>query len=597
MKTRNEIDDKYKIDLTDLFENDKEFKEELEKLDKDIEKISEYENHLLDSADKLLEFMILTDNLELRVEKINLYSHINNDCDLENKTYNELYGLANKLYTKYSSLSAFIWPEFLRHDYSVVDEFIKENNELKKYERCIKEIYRMKEHMLSKEENLIITNLYETIDVAENVYSKLTDVDLKFGNVKLQNGEEIELSESNWGTLIESKNREDRKNVFKKFFDGYKSIINSTAELMSGKVKTNNALARIYKYDNALEKALHMNDIDIKVYNTLIESINENLDILHRQWKIRKDILGVDELHLYDTYVPLVKDYEKKYTYEDAQKVILDTVSILGEDYKNTLKRFFDEKWIDVFPNKNKRGGAYCTCFYKTHPYVLTNFDSKYDDVSTIIHEFGHGMHYYYAQKNQTYVDYNYSIFVAEVASQVNEILLALNILNKTEDKNEKIFILDVLMKHFKASVARQAMFAEFEKNMHDKDSNGEILTYQTLCDDYYELNKKYFGNDIVVDDEIKYEWSRIPHFYYNFYVYQYSTGYIAALKIASDIYNKKDGALDKYLEFLKLGCTKDPVESLKVAGVDLTNKETFNDAFKEFNREMDEFESLIKEV
>lgn len=597
MKTRAEIDDKYKINLTDLFESDNEFKNEIKSLEKDVEKISEYENHLLDNSDKLLEFLKLSDDLDIRLEKVFLYAHINNDCDLENKTYNEFYGMANKIYTKYSSLIAFFTPELLKQDYSIIDNFIKENEGLKKYERYLKEIYRMKEHMLSKEENLIITNLYETMDIAENAYSKLTDVDLKFGKIKLQNGEEVELTESNWPSLIESKNREDRKNVFNKFFNGYKSIINTTSELMSGKVKTNNALSRIYKYNNALEKSLDVNNIDIKVYNTLIESINENLDTLHRQWKIRKDVLKVDELHLYDTYVPLVKDYEKKYSYEDAKEIILDTASLLGEDYKSTMQRFFDEKWIDVYPNKNKRGGAYCTCFYDTHPYVLTNFDSKYDDVSTIIHEFGHGMHYYYAQNNQEYVDYNYSIFVAEVASQVNEILLALNILNKTEDKNEKIFILDVLMKHFKSSVARQTMFAEFEKIMHDKDSNGEILTYQTLCNDYYELNKKYFGEDIVVDDEIRYEWSRIPHFYYNFYVYQYSTGYIAALKIASDIFNKKEGALDKYLEFLSLGCTKDPVESLKVAGVDLTNKETFNDAFKEFNKEMDEFESLIKEV
>ena len=268
----------------------------------------------------------------------------------------------------------------------------------------------------------------------------------------------------------------------------------------------------------------------------------------------------------------------------------------MGSEYTDTIKKAFNERWIDVYPNKNKRSGAYCTHCYDTHPYVVTDYDNKFYDVSTIIHELGHAMQYYYSNKNNTYYDAQYTIFVAEVASQVNEILLNLHIINNTKDKNEKLTIYNNLIKQFKASVVRQTMFAEFEKIIHEADANGLALSVDYLNDTYYNLNKKYYGNNIVIDDEIKYGWSRIPHFYYNFYVYQYATGYIAALKIATDIYNKKEKALDKYLEFLKLGCTKDPVESLKVAGVDLTKESTFDDAFKEFDRELDEFLELIEQ-
>ena len=594
MKKRSQVLDKYKLNVKELFNNDEEFIKEIDKLKKEIKVISKYEGHLLDDPKTLLEMLDYSEEIEKRIEKIYIYAHLINDMDLGDTKGNEYYGIAYKLNKDYCTLSSYVVPELLEYDYKEIDAFIKENEKLKKYERSLKEIFRLKSHMLSKKEEYILTKLSDTFSAPEEIYSKLTDVDLKFGTVLDENGSEVELTESNWASFIESKDRNVRKNVFKKFFSAYEGIINTTSELLSNEVKKNNAVSEIRKYDSAMARALDSNEVSPKVYEKLISSIEKNLKTIYRQWKIRKEKLKLDELHLYDTYVPLTEEFDKKYTYEEASKMILDSLKVMGEDYVNTLNRAFVEKWIDVMPNENKRGGAYCTCCYLTHPYVMTNFNEKYGDISTITHELGHAMHYYYAQTNNIYSDYGYSIFVAEVASQVNEILLALHVLNTSDNKEEKIFILDTLMKHFKSSVVRQSMFAEFEKNIHESEQNGEILTPEYLCNKYYDLNKKYFGDDVVVDEEIKYEWSRIPHFYYNFYVYQYSTGYIAALKIAYNIYSGDKKALNKYLEFLKLGSTKDPVESLKIAGVDLTKDEVYDEAFSMLNKQMDEFEKLI---
>jgi oligoendopeptidase F len=596
MKTRDQIEDKYKLNTKELFKTNEDFLKELDYLNEEIKKISKYEGHILDSADSLYELLNLSEELDKRIERAYIYASISNDFDLANKTSNENYGKAFMTYREYSTLCSYITPELLKSDYSLVEKYLKENKKLVKYERMLKEIYRVKKHFLSKEEEYIISRLSDTFRTPEDVYSKLTDVDLTFKSIKDENGKLVELNESNYPEFIESKSRNVRKNAFKTFLGGYKSVINTTSELLAANTKLNNTLASLRKYDSALEASLDSNNVSINVYNALMNSINKHLDTIYREWDIRKRVLGVRELHLYDTYVPLVEDYDKKYTYEDAENLIKESLQVLGSDYSDVIAKAFKENWIDVYPNKNKRGGAYCTSCYLTHPYVLTNFTGRYNDVSTIIHELGHAMHYYYALKNQEYVDYGYSIFVAEVASQVNEILLALHILNTTKDKNEKIFILGELIKHFKSSVTRQSMFAEFEKTIHDKSQNGEVLTCENLCETYLNINKKYFGPRVVVDEEIKYEWSRIPHFYYDFYVYQYATGFIAALKLASDLYNKREGALEKYLKFLSLGCTMNPVDSLKVAGVDLTSDATFDEAFKEFDRIMDEFERSNKQ-
>ena len=590
MQKRAEIDNKYKISTDDLFKSDEEFQKEMQEVAKLIPKIHDYKNHVLDSANSLLELLNLDTDISKRIERLYIYAHLNNDFDLSAERGNNFVGQIMKLYNDYGNTSSYIVPELLKQDYETIAKYYLDNSELKSFENDLKDIYRLKDHTLNETEELLLSKLSDAYRLPETASSKLLDADLKFDNIKDEEGNEVELTTSNYARYIESNNREVRENTFKTFYKGYESVLNTTATLLSGEVKNNNALANVRGYNSALEHALIRNDVNPNVYDTLLNSISNHLDVIHKQWTQRKNILGLKELHIYDTYVSLVDNYDANYSFDQAKELVEKALNVLGEDYSKHIKEAFDNNWIDVYPTLNKRSGGYCTASYLAHPYVFLNFDNRYDEVSTVAHELGHAMHYYYAETNNTYQDYEYSIFVAEVASQVNELLLSYYMYDNAQTHEEKLFILDELIKRFKSSVVRQSMFAEFERDIHNMDQQGTILTKELLNETYYKLNKKYYGDDIIVDDEIKYEWSRIPHFYYDFYVYQYSTGYISALKIASDIYNKKDNALENYLAFLKLGCTKDPVSSLKVAGVDLTNEETFNAAFKEFDDTLNKF-------
>ncbi len=595
MKTRVEIDKKYKIDLKDLFKNDEEFLKEVDHLNKKIEEFEKFQGHLLDDDKTLLEFLKLDDEISAKLEVCYVYAHLNNDFDLGEKRSNEFFGKAVKLYNKYSTNISYVIPELLQNDYKIIEKFINENKDLKQYERMLKNIFKEKNHFLSKEEERVLSVINDSFRTPENAYSKLLDADLTFESIKDENGKKVELTSSNWAKYLESKNRNVRKNAFKKFYKSYINIRNTTTELLASEVKNNNNMAKLRKYDSALSASLESNDVNPQIYNSLINHIHNNLKKTYKYWDLRKKILGVSNLHIYDTYVPMVDANEKEYSFEEAKELVLNALSILGDDYTKVLNEAFDNNWIDVFPTKNKRSGGYCTAVYNSHPYVFLNFDNRYGEVSTIAHELGHAMHSYYSIKNNNYVDYSYSIFVAEVASQVNEIILSDYMIKISKDKQEKLFVLDELLKRFKASVIRQAMFAEFEKEIHEKEQNGVVLTSEYLNDLYYKLNKLYFGPSVEIDKEIAFEWERIPHFFYNFYVYQYSTGYIAALKISKDIINKKENALENYLKFLSLGCTMDPVSELKVAGVDLTKDEVYNEAFEEFEKEIEEFEKIYK--
>ena len=595
MKTRVEIDKKYKIDLKDLFKNDEEFLKEVDHLNKKIEEFEKFQGHLLDDDKTLLEFLKLDDEISAKLEVCYVYAHLNNDFDLGEKRSNEFFGKAVKLYNKYSTNISYVIPELLQNDYKIIEKFINENKDLKQYERMLKNIFKEKSHFLSKEEERVLSVINDSFRTPENAYSKLLDADLTFESIKDENGKKVELTSSNWAKYLESKNRNVRKNAFKKFYKSYINIRNTTTELLASEVKNNNNIAKLRKYDSALSASLESNDVNPQIYNSLINHIHNNLKKTYKYWDLRKKILGVSNLHIYDTYVPMVDANEKEYSFAEAKELVLNALSILGDDYTKVLNEAFDNNWIDVFPTKNKRSGGYCTAVYNSHPYVFLNFDNRYGEVSTVAHELGHAMHSYYSIKNNNYVDYSYSIFVAEVASQVNEIILSDYMIKNSKDKQEKLFVLDELLKRFKASVIRQAMFAEFEKEIHEKEQNGVVLTSEYLNDLYYKLNKLYFGPSVEIDKEIAFEWERIPHFFYNFYVYQYSTGYIAALKISKDIINKKENALENYLKFLSLGCTMDPVSELKVAGVDLTKDEVYNEAFEEFEKEIEEFEKIYK--
>lgn len=418
---------------------------------------------------------------------------------------------------------------------------------------------------------------------------------MKFGTIKNKDGKKVELNEKTYHEFIESNDRSERKQAFTKLLTTYGNFKNTYANLLASEVNNNNKIAQIRGYKSAREASLYQNEIPEEIYDFLIDTVKKNVAPLSKFWKIKSKALGFNKLHIYDTNTAMSRGITKKYSEKEAEELLYQALNGLGDNYINDLKQAFQQRWIDFCPNDGKRNGAYCTACYSVHPYVLLSYNGTLENVSTLAHELGHAMHYYYAIQNQSYQDYGYSIFVAEVASQVNQILLSKYLISKTDNVEEKIYLIDDLIRDFKATIYRQTMFADFEKTIHEAQQKGEVLTHEYLCSTYYKLNQEYMGENIVIDELIQYEWERIPHFYMNFYVYQYATAYAAAIKIAMDIFNHKDGAKEKYLEFLKLGCTKTPVASLKVAGVDMTQKETLNDAFAYFDDLVNELKELYK--
>lgn len=589
-KERSEFDDTYKWNVKDLFKSDEEFKRKLEIVSKEIDKFKKYEGCILKDSKTLLEVLKLDVSISRRVERLYIYAHINLDSDTLNNNYQELDGKICDVYIKYLDGTSFIIPELLEGDYSIVDSYIKKNSGLKEFERLLKDIYKEKEHILSKEGEKILSSLNSVMSSPEEIYSSLTDSDFKFDDIEV-NGKKTELTESNFSVYLKDKDREVRRQAFESLYKTYKEYKTTIASSLKNEVKKNVAVSKLRKFNSSLEATLFSNEIDKSVYLNLIETVHRNLDPIYRYWNLKKKILKLDELHIYDTYTELEDKESKKYSFDSARDLILKIVEPLGETYKNDLSQAFTNKWIDSVNNKGKRGGAYCTACYDVHPYVLMSYENTLNDVSTLAHELGHAMHYYYACKNQPYQDYEYSIFVAEVASQVNEILLSRYLLDNCKDKNERIKIIDDLLQKYKSTIYRQTMFAEFELFIHEYTEKGNVLTSDTMCNKYYELNKLYFGSNVVVDEDIKYEWERIPHFYMNFYVWKYATSFAASIYIANEIYDGNTTLRDNYLEFLKLGCSKKPIESLKLVGLDMSKPEVIEKSIEFMNKLLDEYE------
>lgn len=433
-----------------------------------------------------------------------------------------------------------------------------------------------------------LSPLGKIIGTCYDTYELFKDCDMSFGNVIDSDGKEIELTNSNYSLFIESKDRKVRESAFNTLYSEYKKYTNTYASLIATNMKELSTLAKIYKYDTAIEMSLFGDDVSIDVYNNLIDSVHEKIGYIYEYYNLKKGILGLDELHLYDIYVPIVGEYDKKYEYEEAKNIIIKVLEVFGDEYVNKVKEGLDSRWIDVYPTKNKRTGGYSGGMYDTYPYILLNYQDKYNDMSTLIHEMGHSMHSYYSRNYNTYQNSEYRIFVAEVASTVNELLLSHYMLEHSNSKEERLFILNNLMELYRATIYRQTMFAEFEKEISNVIDNDGALTADKLSNMYYNLNKFYFGDNVVVDDYIRYEWERIPHFFYDFYVYKYATGLSAATVIVNNILSGKEEAVDGYIEFLKCGSRKSPIESLKLAGVDLTKKEVVTSALDEFKNILD---------
>ena len=583
------------INLSELYQNDNDFLKDLKKLTKNCQKYKIYEGHLFDTAEGLYEFLSFDTEISKSLERLYLYAHINSDLDLKNTKYQEYVGKVLNLFDEISEMTSYVVPEILKNDYHLFEDYLKKYPKLKEYKNNIKRIFRDKKLVRSSEEERLISILTSTYKRPEEISELLINTDLDYGFIKDENGKKIHLTNSNYSTYLESSNRDVRKEAFEAIYAQFAKHENTFGSILATEVMNNNKIAKIRNFKSARSLSLYHNEVKDRIYDNLISGVSHNLSSIYKYFALKKNILKLDEFHLYDTYANITKEYDKKYTYEEAKDIILSSLSIMGDDYLKTLKRSFDENWIDSRIIDTKRSGAYCTCAYVTHPYVVCSYEGKLNDISTIAHELGHAMHYYYAQTNQKYQDYNYSIFVAEVASQVNEIILTDYMLKHADSKEEKKYLLDLILQRFKATIIRQTMFAEFEDMIHKLEQNGTILTKDVLTNEYLKLNHKYFGKDVIVDDDIKYECFRIPHFYYNFYVYQYATGYASAIKIADMIINKKPGAIDNYLKFLKLGSTKDPVSSLKVAGVDMLDDSLYDDVFKVFNNRLEELRSLYE--
>ena len=582
-------------DLSKLFSSVSEFNNTYDMVKEEIVDFIKYKDYDLTNKDNLLEVMNKSYEIERILDRLSAYTSLLFDEDTTNSESLSLKGRVSNLYDLYSNNSYFLVPNLLKIDYSVIKDMLSDER-LKGYERVFENIFRYKKYTLSDKEEELLSKIGKMLGNNYDTYEMIKDADISFDSI-IVDGKEQELNNSNYTLYIEDKNRDVRKSTFKSLYKTYKQFKESFASTLYGNVKEDVVSAKIRGYSSAIEESLYHDELNMSVYNNLVDTINKHMDVVYKYYDLKKNILGLDELHLYDVYTPIVVDYDKKYDFEEAKKIVLDTVSVLGEDYVNTLRQGYIDRWVDIYPNKGKRTGAYSGGCYDSYPYILLNYQNKFDDVSTLIHESGHSMHSHYSREANSYPYGYYSIFVAEVASTVNELLLSKYMYKHSSDKKEKLFILNRLMALFRATMYRQTMFAEFEKDIYDMVENDEVLTSDLLCDKYYDINKKYFGNNVVIDNEIRYEWERIPHFYYNFYVYKYATGLSAACYIVNRILSGEENAVNDYINFLKCGKSKSPLDSLLVAGVDLSDSKVIEEAVKMFDDTIEEFKKLYSEV
>ena len=546
------------------------------------------------SAEKLLAALELGARAEQKIDLAFNYAERLFDQDQKNTEHQ---AMSQKMYgvvTDYQSRTAFVVPEILAADKATLAQYFAEKKELELYRGLVDEILRTKEHVLSAEMEKLVAMTGEMAQTPEQVYSIINNADLIYPEIEDENGEKVRLSHGNFVPFEESGDRRVRKDAFEAFYSIYKQFAGTIAGLYNGQVKQQIFYAKARNYASTLEAAVDANNVPAKVYRNLVETVNANMDKMHRYVKLRKKCLGVDELHMYDVYTPMIADAAKKVSYDEAKETVLKALAPLGEDYVATVKEGFENRWIDVYENEGKRSGAYSAGAFGTHPYVLLNYNDTLDNMFTLAHEMGHAMHSWYSNANQPYIYSQYKIFVAEVASTCNEILLMEYLLANTTDKKERAYLLNHYLDSFKGTVYRQTMFAEFEMKSNQMAEAGESLNAENLCKLYYGLNQKYFGEDMVSDPQIAYEWARIPHFYYNFYVYQYATSFSAAVAIAHGILEEGAPAVERYKKFLSGGCSMSPVDLLKQVGINMEEPKPIQDALDVFGKVLDEIETLI---
>ena len=581
-------------DLSKIYASISDYEKDYDVVKNLMANISKYQTHILDSSKSLLELLDLDQKTERIIGKMANYAYRKYDEDLSNVDSQKLVGNFDKLYTEYSQNGSFIVPEILKGDYSLIEKYIKEEEGLKEYELLLKRIFRNKPHVLSEKEENILSSMQLIAGEPEKIAGIIRNSELQFQTIKDENGNEVKLTNENFMIYLKSRDRRVRKDAFEALYSSYNKYKETLAETLQGHVMVLSNSSKLRGFSSSKEASLFSNRVNTKVYDNLIKVVHDRMNVVYDYFKLKKEALKLDDFCLYDTYVNLEEGIDKKYTYEEAKKIVLDVVKVFGEHYQKTVQSAFDNRWIDIYPNKAKRGGAYSSGSYDTLPYILLNFQGEYNDVSTLIHEMGHSMHSYYSNQNNPYLYSGYKIFVAEFASTVNEMLLNYYMLEHASDNKEKRAILSDMMDLFKSTIYRQTMFSEFEDFIFNEFENGNVLTNELLSSKYYELNKLYFGDDVIINDDIKYEWERIPHLYYDFYVYQYATGLSAACYIVKRILNHEENAVSDYLKFLSTGDSMDPIEELKVAGVDMEDEKVINGAIDMFQEIINEYRSLM---
>lgn len=593
LKKREEIDDKYKWKLDKIYKNSSDFDKAFEDLKKEAPSLLNFAGKLSDK-NNIISYFKLSEKLGRETEKLYVYAHMKCDEDTQNQENQARMNKIDAYMAEYASYSAYFVPEILALKDGFIEDLIKNDKDFKEYKFLLETILKEKPHVLSKEKEELLALASDCLGASESVYNMLTNADMTFGKIKDENGKEIEITEGNYSTYIKSKDRDVRKNAFKTLFREYKKFENTIATTLSSSVKTFNFGANIRNYKGPLEASLEPNNIPISVYKNAIKTINDNIKSLHRYVDIKKKLLGLKDMHMYDLYVPIIEIPKEHIEFDEAVKVANEALKPLGKEYLDIFNEGINSGWIDIYQNRGKKGGAYSWGSYDTMPYVLLNYNYELNDISTLVHEMGHSLHSYYSRKNQSYIYANYTLFCAEVASTTNEALLIHYEIEKEKDKKKKLYLINQELEQIRTTVFRQLMFAEFELYTHEALNEGEALTASDFNKKWHELNVKYFGPDMIVDEEIDIEWARIPHFYSDYYVYQYATGYAAATAFANSILDGKEGAVEKYKGFLKRGGSLYPIDILKEAGVDMTTPKPIEATIKRFNELLDMMEEEL---
>lgn len=589
---RSEISDEYKWSVKDLYSSDELWNNDYEKALKSTQEKSSFEGCVMDSADTLVDALSESEKDDYITERLYVYAFMRYYEDTSDGTYQQMSGKAQMLAVKMSEKYSFLVPEIMAADDDKVARFL-DSDKIKPYRHLLCDMLAKKEHTCSQKEEKLLAMASQMADSPSDIFSKFNNADVKFGKVHDEHGDEKELTSAGFSVFMESRDRNVRKEAFYALYRQYKSYINTLAASYYGNVKQAVFFANARNYESTLQMYLSGSFIPESVYTNLIDTVNNNLDKMHDYVSLRKKTLGVDELHFYDIYAPLTSDYTVKVSYENAKETVLDALKILGDDYVSQVKKGYESGWVDVYENDGKRSGAFSWGAYGTHPYIFLNYTETLNDIFTLIHETGHAMHTYYSNETQPYTYAGYKIFVAEVASTCNEVILIDYLLKHSRSDEEKKYLYGHYLEQFKGTLFRQTMFAEFEMITHCMAQDGEVLNAESLCGTYKKLNEKYFGKDMVIDEEIAYEWARIPHFYTPFYVYQYATGFSAAVAIATKIINGDKEVLHGYREFLKGGSSMHPIELLSLCKIDMSKPDVIQDALNVFGSLIEDFKKI----